>query len=105
MGYERFRLQTFATNMTTGTAVPLTAGNIQTSHVVIQADTANVNSVYIGASAVTDSTGLELTPGSNMHLDANVIRGCELDILLQDIYALGTTGDFVRVGYYEPYKP
>lgn len=103
MAFERFRLVTFALDMTTGVSVALTAGNIQTSHLVIQADIANINSVYIGSSAVSANDGIEVVPGLSLRLSAEQSRGSDLILFLQDIYVLGTTGDKVRVGYYESF--
>lgn len=85
---------------TAGTAVPLSATELYSSHILIQASTGNTNNIYVGGSDVDSTNGIALTPGSSISLGDLQRKDMNEAIDLRQVYVdADTNGNTVRVGY------
>lgn len=85
-----------------GVAVPVAAVSQKISWVLIEADTANTGTVYIGESDVAAAKCLTLAPGQSLEisLDGNRADKDLPYIDLSEIYFDGTvTGDKINVAF------
>jgi hypothetical protein len=88
------------TVVTAGTRVQITASDIRTGSIAIQADSANVGKVYIGDSSVSSSIRLGASANEIVSIDASDLRGNTEEFSLSDFYVdAETNGNSVHVFY------
>jgi len=86
-----------------GTSVPLSDGNapVFSSHLIIQADPANTNNMYLGGSDVNASLGVILAPGDIVNLGDLMRKHSNEAIDLRQVFLDSDTNDnSVRLGFF-----
>ena len=92
------------TVVTAGTAVPLSATQIITPNVVVQALSTNTGKIFVGGSNVSNSANYAaaLQPGESLEITGPVAAGSkEEEVDLSRIYIdASSSGDQASVGYF-----
>ena len=95
----------FSKTLTSASAEPIVATSQKASNIKIQMKRDNGHPVYVGASDVSETNGIELinVGGTNLPLDkVDLVAGYGSGMDLLQIYVLGTIGEGVQ-GMYEEF--
>jgi hypothetical protein len=85
-----------------GTRERLTTSDLRVSAVVIQADPANTNNIYVGDNQVSSTNGFELDALDNIVLSAETLGQAGAFIAMREIWIdADTTAEGVSVLYLE----
>lgn len=98
----KFEALGYVTVTAAGTPVQVSANDIRTPAVHIQAATTNAGLVYVGGSSL-DAThrGVELSPGAGIEITGPSIGGIEEEMFLSELKIdAATNGDKVLVSYF-----
>jgi hypothetical protein len=98
------KLQTVSsvTTAVDNTAISLSASQVLTTTLTVQAEATNTESVFVGGSSVTTASGLELEPGDVMEIEGPNTRGITEEFDVQDCYIISTTaGQKVRLAGFQ----
>ena len=86
---------------TAETAEQITALDIPSTGLIVQANTVNAGLIYVGDSTVTSSNGMELEAGETFSITAEEIGSSNDEIVLSDVWIdAQLDGDGVRIQYF-----